>query len=192
MTTPVQPTGEDTLNSIFHTLYKDAVGDDKLSKKEKNQSPNQVYQAGGHGGVVRTTPGFKPQLFLLIHFAQGLWRRKPLLPKYRSIRILDCFRWLIRYRPTYERSFPNSIKPARVSHKSTRYPSLILVESVTMEDLTHGYSKPCIMDVKMGTRTAGENANLLKKNYMISKDKATTTASLGLRIVAARVGFLPS
>lgn len=65
--------------------------------------------------------------------------------------------------------------------------SLTSFESITMEDLTFGYSKPCIMDVKMGTRTAGENANVLKKNYMISKDKATTTASLGLRIVAARV-----
>lgn len=56
------------------------------------------------------------------------------------------------------------------------------------------------MDIKMGTRTAGlliicnftysllgENARFLKKNFMISKDKATTTASVGMRMVAARV-----
>jgi hypothetical protein len=36
----------------------------------------------------------------------------------------------------------------------------------------------------------GENARFLKKNFMISKDKATTTASVGMRMVAARVGPL--
>jgi 1D-myo-inositol-tetrakisphosphate 5-kinase/inositol-polyphosphate multikinase len=58
-----------------------------------------------------------------------------------------------------------------------------------MEDLTFGYSKPCIMDVKMGTLTAGENANFLKKSYMVKKDKKTTSQSLGLRLVASRVRF---
>jgi len=46
--------------------------------------------------------------------------------------------------------------------------------------------QPCIMDVKMGTRTAGENSNIIKKNFMISKDKSTTSFQLGLRLVALR------
>lgn len=58
-----------------------------------------------------------------------------------------------------------------------------------MEDLTFGFSKPCIMDLKMGTTTAGENANFLKKSYMVKKDKKTTSLQLGLRIVASRVTF---
>lgn len=37
-----------------------------------------------------------------------------------------------------------------------------------MEDLTWGYKRPCIMDVKMGTRTAGYDANLVKVSPLTS------------------------
>lgn len=60
-----------------------------------------------------------------------------------------------------------------------------------MEDLTFGYDKACIMDVKMGTITAGENANFIKKSYMVNKDKKTTTQTVGMRIVASRVPSIP-
>jgi len=56
-----------------------------------------------------------------------------------------------------------------------------------MEDLTYGYRRPCVMDIKMGTKTCADDANSLKKHYMISKDKSTTSYKHGLRIVASKV-----
>jgi len=63
---------------------------------------------------------------------------------------------------------------------------LITKKFLLIEDITHGMKQPCIMDVKMGTRTAGEDSNIFKKNFMISKDKSTTSFVLGLRLVALK------
>jgi len=58
---------------------------------------------------------------------------------------------------------------------------------VVIEDLTAGFEKPCILDVKMGTSSVGEDATPEKMKSMGDKDKNTTTAVLGLRITAMRV-----
>jgi len=47
--------------------------------------------------------------------------------------------------------------------------------------------KPCIMDIKMGTRTAGKDSNVIKRNVVQKKDKETTSFHKGLRIVGARI-----
>jgi 1D-myo-inositol-tetrakisphosphate 5-kinase/inositol-polyphosphate multikinase len=57
---------------------------------------------------------------------------------------------------------------------------------VVLADLTHGFKKPSIMDVKMGTTSVGEDANPEKKAAMEAKDKGSTTATLGIRIVGQR------
>jgi hypothetical protein len=58
---------------------------------------------------------------------------------------------------------------------------------VVIQDLTHEYKKPCICDIKMGTSSVGEDASPEKKASMGAKDAATTTATLGIRLVGARV-----
>jgi hypothetical protein len=56
-----------------------------------------------------------------------------------------------------------------------------------MEDLTFGYKQPSIIDIKMGTSSVGEEATPEKRAAMALKDKTTTTVSLGIRVVGARV-----
>lgn len=56
-----------------------------------------------------------------------------------------------------------------------------------MQDLCYQMDAPCVMDIKMGTKTAGENANVIKRAHMQSRDKSTTTSSLGVRLTACRV-----
>jgi len=58
---------------------------------------------------------------------------------------------------------------------------------IVIEDLTHTFKKPCILDIKMGTSSVGEDATPEKREAMSKKDKATTTCTLGLRITAMKV-----
>jgi len=58
---------------------------------------------------------------------------------------------------------------------------------VVIEDLTQYYQKPCILDVKIGTTSVGEDATPEKREAMEKKDRGTTTASLGIRITAMKV-----
>jgi hypothetical protein len=56
-----------------------------------------------------------------------------------------------------------------------------------MEDLTHYYEKPCIMDIKIGITSVGEDASPEKREAMRKKDEGSTTVTLGLRISGMRV-----
>jgi len=58
---------------------------------------------------------------------------------------------------------------------------------VILEDLTKPYTKPCILDVKMGITSVGEDASPEKKEAMKKKDMGTTTHSIGIRITAMKV-----
>jgi len=58
---------------------------------------------------------------------------------------------------------------------------------VVLEDLTYGYDQPCILDVKMGTSSVGEDATAEKKERMGKKDMSTTTHTLGIRITGMKV-----
>jgi len=58
---------------------------------------------------------------------------------------------------------------------------------IIIEDLTHNFKKPCILDVKIGKQSFGEDASPEKREGMEKKDKESTTFSLGMRITAMKV-----
>jgi len=58
---------------------------------------------------------------------------------------------------------------------------------IVIEDLTHTFKKPCILDVKIGRQSFGEDASPEKKASMEAKDKKSTTHPLGMRITAMKV-----
>jgi len=58
---------------------------------------------------------------------------------------------------------------------------------VVMQDLTSSFKKPCILDVKIGLTSVGEDATPEKKEAMLKKDMETTTHTLGIRITAMKV-----
>jgi hypothetical protein len=58
---------------------------------------------------------------------------------------------------------------------------------IGLQDLTHTYRQPCVLDLKVGLCTAAEDASAEKRANMLAKDARTTTHTLGLRICGMRV-----
>ncbi|KAJ5067753.1 inositol polyphosphate kinase [Anaeramoeba ignava] len=61
------------------------------------------------------------------------------------------------------------------------------VRYIVMDDLTAGYSKPCMMDIKMGTRGHGLDADPEKARIQTEKCLKSTSSSLGFRLAGRKV-----
>mmetsp|Transcript_13222 Transcript_13222/g.40646 ORF Transcript_13222/g.40646 Transcript_13222/m.40646 type:complete len:322 (-) Transcript_13222:189-1154(-) len=64
------------------------------------------------------------------------------------------------------------------------------IENVTylvMENLTHGYRNPCVMDIKVGTRPWGVDVVGAKLDRQLKKLERTTSKVLGFRLTGMKV-----
>ncbi|KAJ0236355.1 Inositol polyphosphate multikinase beta [Hirschfeldia incana] len=80
------------------------------------------------------------------------------------------------YFPAY-----HGVQQIEASNGSGKLPHLVL------EDVVSGYSKPSVMDVKIGSRTWYPDVSEEYFNKCIKKDKATTTVSLGFRVSGLKI-----
>lgn len=89
--------------------------------------------------------------------------------------------------PNEPARFPPSL-PRPVNPKEAQTQADSRVEYfLLLEDLTAGMKRPCIMDLKMGTRQYGVEANEKKQNSQRQKCATTTSQELGVRVCGLQV-----
>jgi len=79
-----------------------------------------------------------------------------------------------------EEFYSSSSKMGKHSEKSVSSDYLVL------ENLTMGYKKPCVLDLKMGTRMYGDFASEAKRQSQKKKTIKTTSAKLGVRFCGSQ------
>ena len=61
-----------------------------------------------------------------------------------------------------------------------------VTEYIVLENLTQTYNKPCVLDLKMGTRMYGDFASEAKRKSQKKKSKKTTSGKLGIRFCGSQ------
>ena len=65
--------------------------------------------------------------------------------------------------------------------------SLIATQSIVLENLAHNYTRPCVLDAKLGTELYDPDASAEKKARMEKQAKETTSHETGLRLTGCQV-----
>ncbi|KAF9653872.1 SAICAR synthase-like protein [Thelephora ganbajun] len=132
-----------------------------------------AFQVGGHAGVSTSEDGsllIKPALTREVDFYQHLTSN----PVFAPLRP-----YIPRFYGTLR--FEGKLEDGNLHGGSEERKDKFL------ENLSHGFSKPNILDIKLGTKLYGDGAPEDKKARMIERAKDTTSLETGVRLTGFQV-----
>lgn len=150
-------------------------------------------QVAGHDGVLSDENGFviiKPCTDTEIQFYERcLADDHPLmecLPAFMGTLELNTPETLASMAPEVAVAVPDDVK-AIVLDPAYSPPNAVYERAVVLENLSFGYAKPCIMDLKLGRRLYSDDASQEKRDRLEAVRATTTSGSLGVRIAGMKV-----
>lgn len=150
-------------------------------------------QVAGHDGVLSDENGFviiKPCTETEINFYERCLAEVPTLmdcvPAFMGTLELNTPETLASMAPEVAAAIPEDFNKQALDPAYSP-PNAAYERAVVLENLAFGYSKPCILDLKLGAILHDEKAAPEKQKRLQAVSLATTSGSLGVRIAGMKV-----
>lgn len=150
-------------------------------------------QVAGHDGVLSDENGFviiKPCSDDEIKFYEQCLSDVPAMmdciPSFMGTLELNTPETLASMSPEVAAQIPADLVTVPVDPAFSP-PNALYDRAVVLENLAFGYTKPCILDLKLGSVLHDDNATEEKRARLQKVSETTTSGSLGIRVAGMRV-----
>lgn len=150
-------------------------------------------QVAGHDGVLSDENGFviiKPCTDVEITFYERCLAEEHALldciPAFMGTLELNTPETLASMAPEVAAAIPEDLSKLNLDPAYSP-PNAAYERAVVLENLAFGYSKPCVLDLKLGSRLYDDLASPEKRERLETVSKRTTSGSLGVRIAGMKV-----
>jgi len=202
------------LSTVCEKMNKSKIPFD-TTKSGIDQINPYEFQVAGHDSILRAVDGrlYKPLKKRELWFYQSLSEShylRPFLPQFLGCvpftrkelkQLLEPnFSSLCHSNNSEHEGDNKQLTSSYLSHTTHWNPWALQMHSarllkfnepkydfIVLQDLTHGYKHPTILDVKIGVRQYGDDATAEKRESQTKKSLSTTSATLGFRICGMQV-----